>query len=61
MLSMNVLGSQLEQRSAVGVIKLHKKYFGNMEKKERLLALEAESGGTAAEIAKLQDFKTEDS
>ena len=35
---------------------LHEKYFRNMEmKKERVPALETESGGTAAELAELQE------
>ena len=52
--------SQLEQRSADGVLRLHEKFLRNMEmKKERVLALEAESGGIAAEIAELQEYGIE--
>ena len=57
---MNVAASQLQQTYADGVLRLHKKFLRNMEmKKERVLALEAESRGIAAEIAKLQGYGIE--
>jgi hypothetical protein len=51
-----VLASQLEQGSADGVLLLHEKLFRIMEmKKERVLALKAESRGIAAELQGVGD------
>jgi len=48
--------SRIEQRYADCVLNLRKIYLQNLEaKKAELLALEAESGGSAAELAKLQE------
>ncbi len=48
--------SQIEKKFANCTLSLREKYLRNLEtKKEALLALEAESKGTAAELAKLQE------
>jgi hypothetical protein len=60
LLSRNELASQLERRFAEGDLRLHEKYFRNMEmKKERLLALETKSRGTTAELAGIQEHEIE--
>ena len=51
-----LIASQLEQKYADCVLRLREEFLRNLEmKKERVLALEAESGGTAAELAQLQE------
>ena len=48
--------NQIEQRFADLSLRLNEKYLRSLEtKREALLALEAESGGTAAELAKLKE------
>jgi len=48
--------NQIEQRFADCVLNLRKEYLRNLEaKKAEVLALEAEMGGTAAELAKLEE------
>jgi len=48
--------NQIEQRFADLTLRLNEKYLRSLEtKREALLALEAESGGTAAELAKLKE------
>ena len=56
MLSNNAPANQLEQKYADCVLYLREKFLRNIEmKKERVLALEAESGGSAAELAELPE------
>ena len=48
--------NQIEQKYANCVLRLQEKFLRNLEaKREEVLALEAESGGTAAELAKLEE------
>ena len=50
------IASQIEEKFANCTLDLRKKYLRNLEtKKEAVLALEAESKGSAAELAKLQE------
>ncbi len=52
----NILDNQIEQRYADCVLNLRKKFLQNLEaKKADVLALEAEMGGTVAELAKLKE------
>ncbi len=47
---------QIEQKYANCVLRLREKFLRNLEKKrEAILTLEAEAGGTSAELAKLQE------
>ena len=59
LLAKSVPPSKLEEKYADCVLRLREKLLRNLEtKKERVLALEAESGGTAAELAELQEQGT---
>jgi DNA primase len=52
----NVPASRIEQKYANCVLRLREKFLRNLEKKrEVILTLEAEAGGTSAELAKLQE------
>jgi DNA primase len=52
----NIPASHIEQKYANCVLRLREKYLRGLEKKrEAILTLEAEAGGTSAELAKLQE------
>jgi DNA primase len=52
----NIPASHIEQKYASCVLGLREKFLRNLEKKrEAILTLEAEAGGTSAELAKLQE------
>jgi hypothetical protein len=52
----NIPASHIEQKYANCVLRLREKYLRSLEKKrEAVLTLEAEAGGTSAELAKLQE------
>jgi DNA primase len=52
----NIPASHIEQKYANCVLRLREKYLRSLEKKrEAILTLEAEAGGTSAELAKLQE------
>lgn len=62
LLSEKIPQNQLEKRYTRCVLRLKKEYLRNVEtKKEQLLALEAETGGTGADIAKLKEQGIEES
>ncbi|MCJ7743446.1 MAG: DNA primase [Dehalococcoidales bacterium] len=52
----HIPASQIEQKYANCVLRLREKFLRNLEKqREAILTLEAEAGGTSAELAKLQE------
>jgi len=56
LVSKSLLTNQIEQRYTSCLLRLKEKYLRNLEaKKGEVLALEAQSGGTAAELAKLKE------
>lgn len=56
LINKNILNNQTEQRYTDCALNLRKKFLQNMEaKKAEVLALEAEAGGTVAELAKLEE------
>ena len=56
LINKNILANQIEQRYNKYVLRLQEKFLRSLEaKREEVLALEAKSGGTAAELAKLEE------
>ena len=56
LISKNILATQLEERYNKYVLRLREEYLRSLErKKEAALVSEAEAGGTAAELAKLEE------
>ena len=56
LITMSLLDTQIEQKYNSCVLRLREKFLRNLEtKRAEVLALEAESGGTAAELAKLEE------
>ncbi len=56
LITKNLHTAQIEQKYTSCVLRLREKFLRSLEaKREEVLALEAESGGTAAELAKLQE------
>ena len=56
----NIPATRIEQKYASCVLRLREKFLRGLEKKrEAILTLEAEAGGTSAELAKLQEQGTE--
>jgi len=56
LLNKNVLATQIEERYNEYVLRLREEYFRSLERmKEAALVLEAEVGGSAAELAKLKE------
>ena len=55
LINKNIPANQIDQRYTYCALNLRKKFLQNLEaKKAEVLALEAETGGTAAELAKLE-------
>ncbi|MFC1985466.1 DNA primase [Chloroflexota bacterium] len=62
LINKNVLASQIEQKYTDCVLNLRKKFLQNLEaRKAEILALEAETGGTGADLAKLEEEGIESS
>jgi len=60
LLTRNLLSNNLEQKYAECALELRAKFFRSLATKiEAVLALEAQSGGAAAELAKLKELGTE--
>jgi len=60
LLARNLLSNNLEQKYAQCALELRERFLRNLTNKiEAVLALEAQSGGTAAELAKLREMGTE--
>ena len=56
LISKNILATQIEERYNDYVLSLKREYYRSIErKKEAALVSEAEAGGTAAELAKLEE------
>jgi len=56
LIAKSLLDTQIEQKYNSCVLRLREKFLRNLEtKRAEVLALEAESGGTAAELAKLEE------
>ncbi len=56
LINKNILATQIEERYNKYVLRLREEYLKSLERKrETALALEAEAGGTAAELAKLEE------
>ena len=56
LINKNILATEIEQRYNEYVLRLREEYLrGLLRKREAALALEAETGGTAAELAKLKE------
>ncbi len=56
LITRNLPGNQIEQKYADCVLRLREKFLRNLEaKRGEILAMEAKDGGTAAELAKLEE------
>jgi DNA primase len=60
LLTRKLLGDKIEQKYAECVLRLREKYYRSLNMKiQQVLALEAEAGGTTAELAKLGELNME--
>jgi len=56
LINKNILATEIEQRYNKYILRLREEYLRGLERKrEAALALEADSGGNAAELAKLEE------